>query len=155
MERYNYRPLDDPQNDIRVPAPCRPPVDIEAIRASLPPGWDVWETQEDEDHRVIFRDFRQTTSDDPLTNCKTSWDHPDPSFDKSVYELVDMTPLDASFKALSYGSSSSTLPITRNLASAIRHLRSSDKPRTMWIDAIVLIRRAQQKGLESSDGLRK
>jgi hypothetical protein len=137
--------------DIQLPAP-RPPVDIEKIRASLPDGWKAEKVHEDWDQRVLFCEQRPDNADD-TREYKTSWDHPDENFDKLAYRPLEPSPPNVGFDALSYvwgspvdsvtaeifeGRSSSTLPITTNLASAIRHLRLADSSRPMWIDAICI-----------------
>ncbi|KAI0445124.1 heterokaryon incompatibility protein-domain-containing protein [Xylaria telfairii] len=88
-----------------------------------------------------------------------TWDHPDPSVDRRVYELDDETRPVAMFDALSYvwGTASllrrrvalvehstagkvawTQVGIGLNLDLALRDLRDQNKPRVMWIDAVCI-----------------
>ncbi|KAF2032428.1 hypothetical protein EK21DRAFT_110100 [Setomelanomma holmii] len=116
---------------------------LEAIRASLPDGWRAYETEED---RVIFWDRRQR---------RTSWNHPDPQqthTSQLQYEALSYTwgivevqqPV---IHVISPSSTSSELQPLRkseeldlqtNLLEALKHLRTTDTPRTLWIDAICI-----------------
>ncbi|KAH7066448.1 heterokaryon incompatibility protein-domain-containing protein [Paraphoma chrysanthemicola] len=162
MREYQYTPLDTSTGEIRllelhpgafddpinisifaVPfaAPQREfvPLDrIEAIRQSLPPGWLAFETIDD---RVIFYDQTQRT---------TTWKHPDPQAAHTAHEnhqkASDMTI--PHFEALSYtwgakrwrspriNIAKASLKVRPNLLDALRHLRRSDAPRVLWIDAV-------------------
>jgi hypothetical protein len=94
----------------------------------------------------------------------TSWDHPDSNLDRAEYELppnVTIWQRESVFEALSYtwgtqenpgtafvkqpvssgkanAGVTTTLPIGRNLESALRSLRNATAPRTLWIDALCI-----------------
>ncbi|KAM0811959.1 putative WW domain-containing protein [Seiridium cardinale] len=122
---------------------------LDEIRAILPDGWTAYETFED---RIIFRD----------PYGRTSWDHPDATVDRARYDGISPTDTNIcsiKYEALSYvwgqGNAEEPLlvryprPNSRSnewrilrirplLADALRHLRYTDRPRTMWIDAICI-----------------
>lgn len=118
------------------------------IQNSLPDGWEASETV---DGRFLF------TSPDDIPDF-TSWTHPDLKIERGSYDPPQDDQLDVfqpKYEALSYtwGSSDNpqtvhvddslshqptTLLIGQNLACAIRHLRYSDRPRTLWVDAICI-----------------
>lgn len=102
------------------------------------------------DHRYLFVNFGK---DEPLK--PNSFDHPNPDFDRSSYILGPPSKdYEPKFEALSYTWGDSTSPITayvvnstdlgltmrigRNLAMALRYLRSQDQPRTLWVDAVCI-----------------
>lgn len=130
---------------------------VEQLTRTLPPGWNVHETIEGE---YIF-----VCQHGAISN-ETSWSHPDRSFPRSSY-FPDSRPPGLhetlpQYEALSYTWGmqenaatgyvelpvattayesqviSSTLAITRNLESALKHLRHSIKPRTLWVDALCI-----------------
>ncbi|KAH9905372.1 HET-domain-containing protein [Xylariomycetidae sp. FL2044] len=118
---------------------------LKEIRDSLPKGWAAHETV---DGRVIFCDRNERS-------MGTSWDHPNPEIDRNLYDPINETqdPSFPVFEALSYAWGSpeepqmvliasklkqSGLSVTRNLAEALRHLRYTEQPRDMWIDAICI-----------------
>ncbi|KAL6901780.1 HET domain-containing protein [Trichoderma evansii] len=90
----------------------------------------------------------------------TTWEHPDANIDRALYELPPESTFweqDTVFEALSYqwgtpnnpgtafvkpssigDASVATFSIGKNLESALRHLRYTSKPRTLWIDAICI-----------------
>ncbi|KAM0264110.1 hypothetical protein ACHAQJ_000855 [Trichoderma viride] len=90
----------------------------------------------------------------------TTWEHPDTGVDRALYELPPDSIFwnqDTVFEALSYqwgaqdnpetvfikpssmsDASIATFAIGKNLESALRHLRYTSKPRTLWIDAICI-----------------
>lgn len=90
----------------------------------------------------------------------TTWDHPHPDCDASLWAALSQPPYEPKFEALSYtwGSADDpeiafveytrtkaglladigTLPIGHNLATALRHLRLPDKSRTLWVDAVCI-----------------
>lgn len=89
----------------------------------------------------------------------TTWEHPDLSIDRVLYELPPESTFweqDTVFEALSYqwgspnnpgtafvkpstgNNSVATFSIGKNLESALRHLRYTSEPRTLWIDAICI-----------------
>ncbi|KAI0187502.1 HET-domain-containing protein [Astrocystis sublimbata] len=168
MAEYRHQRLVDPKQNIRVvtilpgdfndpihitisqerlvevePLSSRPKLSLQELRQLLPKGWEVGETL---DSRYIFRH--------PQTDLNT-WTHPDPTVDPAGY-MREKDPQSErakpAYEALSYvwGSSEdpewvvvvdrARLPITPNLAAAIRHLRYSDKTRTrtIWIDALCI-----------------
>ncbi|KAJ0110225.1 HET-domain-containing protein [Diaporthe amygdali] len=102
------------------------------------------------DNRYLFVNFGK--DDPPKPN---SFDHPSPDFDRSSYILgPPLKDYEPKFEALSYtwGDSTSpisafvasstdpglTMPIGRNLAMALRYLRSKDQSRTLWVDAVCI-----------------
>jgi Heterokaryon incompatibility protein (HET) len=123
---------------------------LEDIRKTLPRGWEAYKTL---DRRYIF--WEEATEN-------TSWSHPDSSIDKSLHEgyVDDPDPdYEPRFEALSYtwgslanpqilhirtsaldheASNTSSLQISRSLASALRHLRYLRRPRTLWVDAVCI-----------------
>ena len=190
---YHYKPLDSSNGEIRLvtllpgefdddlhacldsvvlrPSGLEKPaydrMSLEDLRQTLPADWNVHETLEG---RYIFDIFDLDS---------TSWDHPDPGFDRARYELPLPGPRSnggPAYEALSYvwGSSvacetiytcdpadsrsmishlgSRKLAIGHNLAEALRHLRYSDIPRTLWIDAICI---DQMDDVERSEQVRR
>jgi hypothetical protein len=187
MAEYEYKPLDLQRKEIRllillpsshgdpirtriipallpdetVPQPTR--VSIDEIRASLPHGWNAFETL---GGRVLFQ-----TPDKPLS---TTWDHPDPTFPRQKYcgplakspQQHNPAP-SIQWEALSYQwgddldtetaeveeplaqdlGKRSHVRIRKNLADALRHLRHADKPRTLWVDSLCI---NQRDGVERS-----
>ncbi|KAI9646426.1 hypothetical protein NHQ30_004418 [Ciborinia camelliae] len=84
-----------------------------------------------------------------------SWDHPDPEFDRSLYDLPNHGALQEykpRYEALSYtwgsmenpvtvhvlGEISTKMQIGASLATALRQLRYTNKSRTMWVDSICI-----------------
>ncbi|KAK9415912.1 putative Heterokaryon incompatibility domain-containing protein [Seiridium unicorne] len=122
---------------------------LDKIRVTLPDGWTAHETFED---RIIFED----------RHWRTSWDHPDATVDRARYDGIspaDTTICSIKYEALSYvwGQANAQEPLlvrdprpnSRSdewrilrirplLAEALRYLRYTDRPRTMWIDAICI-----------------
>lgn len=131
----------------RVPRARR--MSISDIQATLPDDWWVEETI---DHRVIFNCGKSTDQ----KGWKSSWTHPDPAFDHSLYkspedhgcegmpgyEALSYTwgPLNPAEDALVEGETpgQTRLSIGPGLADALRHLRFPDRPRTLWVDAICI-----------------
>ncbi|KAI1121265.1 HET-domain-containing protein [Nemania abortiva] len=90
----------------------------------------------------------------------TAWVHPSPNISRAQYDPIPDDNANSSvpiYEALSYAwgppqkieaaevmasetnsHQTRTLPITRNLANALRHLRFCDRPRTMWVDAVCI-----------------
>ncbi len=122
---------------------------LDQLRKTLLSNWEVYETLEG---RYVFQNSTTET---------TTWTHPDPNIPRSSYEGYSDTPdsdYDPKFEALSYAWGSMTdletliirdttpsdilpqteIPITKNLASALRYLRLAKEPRTLWIDAICI-----------------
>lgn len=177
MPPYTYTPLADPDLEIRLliiqpgrfdetikvtlqPAPLfglrkKQPetqrLSVDELQASVPQGWQVFETREG---RIIFD-----------SGDGTSWEHPDEGFPRGLYETVAEPTegvggdADAGcvFEALSYTWGSPDDPTTeilvtssddhctvgtmlarRNLHTALQHFRYLDRPRTMWIDALCI-----------------
>ncbi|KAI8945012.1 heterokaryon incompatibility protein-domain-containing protein [Xylaria longipes] len=127
----------------------RPKITIQELQKTLPPNWEVLKTIEG---KFIFSlEGRK----DESGNDVTSWTHPDPDFDHSLYQASlqgsesDHKP---KYDALSYTWGSpenlktiwvgspptATLQITQNLARALQYLRYVSEPRTIWIDAICI-----------------
>jgi hypothetical protein len=129
------------------PRPKR--MSLEKLQETVPRGWTAMETLQG---RYVF--LRDNTNSE-----HTSWKHPYHSFDHSLYEsfnpdlYLDYEP---TYDALSYTwgspdipevalvgsgsfeSSTQIMKIGANLALALRYLRYTQKPRTLWVDAICL-----------------
>jgi hypothetical protein len=126
---------------------------LEELRKTLPSGWKAFESTEG---RYFFEN--QVTDDTTLI-------HPDPDFNAALYEdyANDRDPsFTPQYEALSYtwGSSNEldttlvvspdspgssiigSIDITKNLASALRHLRQPTGPRNLWIDALCINQRS-------------
>lgn len=119
---------------------------LEDVQKTLPSDWDVMETLQG---RYLFS-HSQLDLD--------SWDHPDDNVDRALYALEEnseQSGYEPDYEAMSYcwGSQADTsrvliatteerpsmyLDIGHNLACAMQHLRYSDKPRVIWIDAICI-----------------
>ncbi|PNP38003.1 hypothetical protein TGAMA5MH_10102 [Trichoderma gamsii] len=149
------------------------------LQSTLPAGWEVFETPEgrylfcndstdegeseddDDDEAEENDEASQESGSDASSDGDfvTTWEHPDPSIDRALYELPPESTFweqDTVFEALSYqwGSPNNpgtafvkpstgnaivaTFSIGKNLESALRHLRYTSKPRTLWIDAICI-----------------
>ncbi|KAK1753786.1 heterokaryon incompatibility protein-domain-containing protein [Echria macrotheca] len=122
----------------------KPPITLQALRKAIPQEYQVDQTPEG---RFVFYD---------AANHCYSWVLPCPDFDHSIYEMPGDHGLwtrDAGFEALSYvwgqqddreaiivelEDSVQSMRIGKNLASAFRHLRYQDVPRTLWVDAICI-----------------
>ncbi|KAL8904162.1 MAG: hypothetical protein Q9207_003454 [Kuettlingeria erythrocarpa] len=139
-------PLIDPKaavKDERLP--------VSELQETLSDGWIVEQTL---DGRYLFMSPRNS-------GTPNSWTHPDANFDPKAYELPKRSANDRSlwhvpsYDALSYSWGTtdneeyiyvtdpadplrppSSLRVRANLASALRHLRYSDRQRMLWIDAI-------------------
>ncbi|KAH7371678.1 heterokaryon incompatibility protein-domain-containing protein [Pyrenochaeta sp. MPI-SDFR-AT-0127] len=127
----------------------------EEIQASVPAAWSVMETLE---NRIIFVDDLDQS---------TTWDHPDPEYDRKNYEAAvepRLAEFEPKYEALSYTWGSpenqaalevgledctSELHVGSNLANALRDLRRRIESRILWVDAICinqkdLVERGQQ-----------
>ncbi|KAM5350720.1 hypothetical protein ACJ41O_007225 [Fusarium nematophilum] len=123
---------------------------------TLPSGWEVYELLSG---RYLFHyDPRWNGTGGGVADHKYQYHHPDPDFDKSLYEIPEPgggRKEEPHFEALSYvwGSidhpdsilvespsdkTTKSLRIGRNLALALRSLRYQDKTRTLWVDAICI-----------------
>ncbi|KAH7070729.1 heterokaryon incompatibility protein-domain-containing protein [Paraphoma chrysanthemicola] len=180
MREYQYTPLDTSKGEIRLleihPGAFDDPINIsifavpfaapqrelvpldrlEAIRQSLPPGWSAYETLDD---RVIF---------DNVSQDITTWDHPDPQAVHPAYENHERASDMAipRFEALSYtwgerqpeielqsiNIEKVSMKVRPNLLDALKHVRTSDAPGVLWIDAISI---NQQDLLERSQQVRR
>jgi hypothetical protein len=124
--------------------------DMESLRTTLPPGWEVHQTFEG---RVIFWNEKEQ---------KSSWSHPDPAMAYTAPPARQPWRLYAGqpeFEALSYcwgpallgehvtmeasdghhnGKTEVNVPVTDNLASALRYLRRPSSTRTLWVDALCI-----------------
>lgn len=125
-------------------------ITLKQLRKTLPLNWWVYETLE---NRIFFY-----YEEDGGANWKTSWRHPDPKFDHSLYLPRDRqlsTSETLMFEALSYvwgpntsreaalienpGSAClSQITLGENLATALRHLRYENTHRVLWVDAICI-----------------
>ncbi|KAI9900048.1 hypothetical protein N3K66_004310 [Trichothecium roseum] len=158
------------------------------LQESLSEGWEVFETPEgryvfcydpDGDDEGDDDDDDDEEEDGDVGNegdngssfsdgdeFVTTWDHPNPDFDRLLYELPPESTLwarEPAFEALSYtwgslenpgtayirpstgndglpvdATASSSLPIGKNLESALRNLRSATATRTLWVDAVCI-----------------
>ncbi len=161
---------DDPVKVVVWHTELEPPTDevdggratVAEVRGSLPPGYEVAETQEG---RFLF--FCELTG-------KTSWQHPGPLTDQSRLQKAPQLPppgFEPKYEALSYvwgsadnprsiqaamlapaepkpepnGAVDGTAPLIwtqlavgQNLFEALTHLRLEDARRTLWIDAICI-----------------
>jgi hypothetical protein len=126
-------------------------ISITELKGTLPEKWNVYETIEGQ----AFFYYEE----DDGSNWKATWEHPDPTFDNSLFSASgnNLEPSSHSlvYEALSYtwGSDqarvavlitddTSAVPavllIGSNLSSALRHLRYQDRSRSLWIDAICI-----------------
>jgi hypothetical protein len=124
-------------------------ISLEKLQETVPRGWTAMETLQG---RYVF--LRDDTNSE-----HTSWKHPSNSFDHSLYESFnpDLYPdYEPNYDALSYTwgspdtpqvalvgsgsfeSSTRIMKIGANLALALRYLRYTRKPRTLWVDAICI-----------------
>ena len=134
-----------PVAHLKQPRSRRSP--LSEIQDSLPHDWDALETLEG---RVLFE------SPENISDF-TSWTHPDRHYPIENYDEsyeIEANQNQPIYEALSYNwgsaadteiatvedlpSQISTLSIGQNLAIALRHLRHSNNPRTLWIDAICI-----------------
>ncbi|KAJ2995802.1 hypothetical protein NUW58_g1169 [Xylaria curta] len=115
---------------------------IKEIRATLPMGWKAFENLEG---RVLYVGPRGTTWDHPHS-VKRKPKRPLPSYEALSYAWGSEKDLDsvlvvdqARQETVGNGQQTPiTMPIRRNLAEALRHLRYQSRPRVMWIDAICI-----------------
>jgi hypothetical protein len=130
------------------------------LQATLPSGWEVFETPEG---RYLFcydpeDDSSLDEDDEDEAEFLTTWVHPDTTLSPENYELPPDEQLwknEPPFEALSYvwgpqdklqtatvestdGTTIGTFQIGPSLASAIRHLRYGSKIRRLWVDAICI-----------------
>ena len=120
---------------------------IEDLQKTLPQGWTVRKTLTG---RYIFLPWGST-------NRMRTWEHPDPTINKSFYEWTAEEPeYEQQFEALSYTWGDATSHVTAivksrdprardrtiklgvNLATTLRHLRYAHRTRTMWVDAVCI-----------------
>ncbi|KAI1398394.1 heterokaryon incompatibility protein-domain-containing protein [Hypoxylon fuscum] len=122
------------------------------LQNNLPQGWHVYETE----GRFLF-------SSEQNGVAVSSWAHPSPDFDQSLlHNQADETKAksEGTFEALSYVwgpqenpeqvkvvdtasshqrvNSLGSILVGRNLVVALRHLRSKDNPRKLWVDALCI-----------------
>ncbi|EEY20312.1 conserved hypothetical protein [Verticillium alfalfae VaMs.102] len=154
IELHPGLPTDDIQLSIHhvalTPSELPPRLSLRHLAERLPEGWKA---HEDMSGRLFF------LHDDGRGKPLSQWAHPDPDFDLSPYQKFPQSQHDPSFEALSYtwgaaDDSESIRVISRdhrldqgsfhalhvrpNLASALRHLRYENRPRTLWVDAICI-----------------
>lgn len=140
-------PLITPRSEQNIPDKR---LSIADLQKTLPHPWTVQETLHG---RYLFM-MRGKTGQ------PNSWDHPDPSIDRSLYDLDDsITSPDflPRYEALSYTWGSSvaqvkayivnasdpwsphnTIYINSNLSHALNHLRYPEEQRTLWVDALCI-----------------
>jgi hypothetical protein len=130
-------------------------LNIAQLTETLPPLWEVHETIHEQ---YLFVGFDSHHDESKLY---TSWKHPGESFDQTLY-FPASPPSELIYEALSYTwgpdnissfvlvetkdgpeksnrtTSVQKLAITETLHEALLHLRRSDSPRTLWIDAICI-----------------
>lgn len=136
------------------PEACPLRMTSEELKTTLPADWWVYETVEDD----IYFYYETVNVNTGEKTWKTSWTHPDPTVDPSLYRKPEsISTATPGFEALSYtwrsenpdedcivrdgseqSSSTFLLRLGGNLASALRHLRQRDTMRTLWIDAICI-----------------
>ncbi|KAK8081158.1 hypothetical protein PG997_008976 [Apiospora hydei] len=169
LRPYEYHPLDESKNQIRLatihPGNSNDPIEItlenvsldpqpphtppnvmslEEVRATLPEGWEAFQTLRD---RILFW----------KTDGTTTWTHPNPQISQAAYDST-IHPNQSNgdgprFEALSYawGSLNRTaavvvlfdserrlLRLGENLHKALLDLRQPDEERVMWIDALCI-----------------
>ncbi|KFY12305.1 hypothetical protein V492_03959 [Pseudogymnoascus sp. VKM F-4246] len=146
--RITYSALQD--EDQRKPTQQPTRATVQQLKATLPEGFNVAEVL---DGRYVF------INDEPDAENPTSWDHPDPTVDRKLYERPVQADPDPRYEALSYtwgpkvngawisiseaksGSGLSTaykISCQPNLMDALQRLRSPSQPRIFWIDAICI-----------------
>ncbi|KAK4445456.1 heterokaryon incompatibility protein-domain-containing protein [Podospora aff. communis PSN243] len=125
------------------------PLTLDEVQRGLPEHWFAYEIP---GGRFIFRDDRLKYME--RAPGAVSWKHPIDGLERSRYPQPAQSQ-DASgprYEALSYewgppqntetmyinGETKTKLRIRQNLASAIRHLRYPDRPRTLWADAVCI-----------------
>lgn len=126
---------------------------VSELQTTLPDGWTVDRTLSG---RYLFMSPRHS-------GIPNSWKHPDAKVETKAYEVPkhsvsDFFPWNVPpYEALSYSwgpadneedihitdpedthNTPAWLKIRKSLATALRHLRYPDKPRTLWIDAICI-----------------
>ncbi|KAI0545983.1 HET-domain-containing protein [Xylaria curta] len=118
---------------------------LDQLNKTLPEGWVADKTHDD---RYIFLRLG-------LNVGPNSWDHPDPSFERSLYETPRRdiaADCGIAYEALSYtwgspenlseawalGPQPVLMKIGANLALALKHLRHADQPRVLWVDALCI-----------------
>ncbi|KAK3994348.1 heterokaryon incompatibility protein-domain-containing protein [Cladorrhinum sp. PSN332] len=136
------------------------PSELEAIQETLPSPWEV---RQNEEGRLIYVNFGKRQGRDHLF---TSWTHPTrPDVDSLKDDQDHGAGANSPYEALSYtwgdefepetatvgdGISSTRFQfqISKRLAEALRHLRRSDTPRNLWVDAICI----NQSDVEERNG---
>ncbi|KAK0613953.1 heterokaryon incompatibility protein-domain-containing protein [Immersiella caudata] len=126
------------QEDVEVPR-----LTLEELRGTLPSGWNAFQTV---GGRFLFKH-----KDTP----ESTWTHPSKNFNPALYikSTGEHATFEPNYEAISYewgsqnqqtetlyvdGSKTTKLHIRQNLASAIRHLRYSNKTRTLWTGAVCI-----------------
>lgn len=131
-------------------SPTEPPVLqklLEGINKSLQIGWVGYETWS---HRIIYKKLKlyiSTWQHPSVRDLKTSQQnslkpYPEGIANTPQYEALSNTwGSPKSCKDMFIQNSDGEqrkLPVTKNLALALRHLRSITAPRTLWTDAICI-----------------
>ncbi len=174
---FEYLQLDDEQKEIRLlslesgqecdplvlqiwhaslrmpPTSRHPRLSVGELQKTLPKGWTVFET--DGPRRRFLFEHEETD--------KTTWTHPDLSFDPGSYTPLDELPpalFEPDYEALSYvwgpmqdagetaairyanlpaeAAGFSSIALGNNVTNALKHMRHRDQPRTLWIDAVCI-----------------
>ncbi|KAI0551240.1 heterokaryon incompatibility protein-domain-containing protein [Xylaria curta] len=126
-------------------------INIDELRRTLPIKWKVYETTE---NQTFFYYEEEDGS-----NWKATWEHPDPTVDRSLYAASDYgtepSCHSAIYEAVSYtwgtGQASNPILVTddtstapavltigSNLSNALTHLRYKNRSRSLWVDAICI-----------------
>ena len=137
--RIIHQDLDSP-----LPSQSSARLSVEAVQATLPDGWTVFQTPEG---RFFFESH---------ITLDIQYQHPDSSVRPELYELPKSSSLQKGqpiYSALSYvwGTSQASepgmvqvdeaqypFPVGANLSSALRHLRRAAEVVTLWVDAICI-----------------
>lgn len=180
MSPYTYSPLDTAQAELRLirllPGNVDDNISLNIFHVPLP------FPQQAIDTRMRLQELQRTLPHNCLAKetldgrylfmtlgtagVPNTWDHPDPNFDRSLYEKREQSSdYKPKYEALSYtwgitedapsqeespvipyvaqvlgdnGESQGNLALGDNLAKALKHLRYRDRPRALWTDAICI-----------------
>ncbi|KAF7547280.1 hypothetical protein G7Z17_g7844 [Cylindrodendrum hubeiense] len=137
------------------------------LQKTVSSGWEVFETPEgrylfcydpEDDSNAEGSVEGSADDDEDGEEFQTTWIHPDPKMDPSVYDLEPDSEIwarEPAFDCLSYvwgsqedpepafvetssGETIGSVKLGPNLASALHHLRYEDNPRALWVDVICI-----------------